>query len=722
MALRKLNFTTGINRDQTNYSSEGGWYAGNKVRFLSGFPQKIGGWYRYTAAAVIGVCRSLFNWVRPDGYNLMGMGTNAKVYVESSEVPYDITPVYQTFTTPSTDNCFSVTSGSKIITVTIASHDAKFGDFVTFSNTGVYTTSANWLTTVNTSTTVTVTINSHGMAAGNSVTISGVVGTLNNIPDTDLNQTHTVVSAPTANTFTIVVATAANASSSVGSAGVTVTASHIGGIPYAELDAEFEIIATPTVNTFTIAVPTTTASATLTAGGTATSAAFQLPIGIDGWGIPPWGGNTVPPTGWGVGTIRLVYFDKYYESLLFNVRYGDIYIWPFNPLFDTRATLLSAEPGATAAPSFPREVTQIMFDDAHNVLFAFGCTPFGGGDRDPLLIRWASQLDYVVWDPSLNATTKNTSGGFRIQSGGNILKAINTTSEIVVFTETSLTSIKYTANPTDLYAQSLISANISLIAPNTVIANNNIVYWMGTDKFYAYDGRISILPCTLRQEVFDNINKGQADQFFVGTVEKYGEIWWFYCSTNSYVINRYVVFNYFENIWYYGNCDDGMIRTAWSNSPFRKYPQAVNPDDGFVYNHEYGVDAGTADPSVSLPINAYIESADIGIENGDTFLLVRRIIPDIDFAGSTANFPSVDLTLTPRNFPGAAYMSTNQENQSFARGVVLSTTVPVEQYTEQVFVRARARQLGFKISSSSLGVTWQIGSPRMDIRADGTRG
>ena len=735
MALRKLKFVAGINRDQTNYSSEGGWYAGNKIRFLSGFPQKIGGWYRYSAAAVIGVCRSLFNWVRPDGYNLMGMGTNAKVYVENGALPYDITPVYQTFTTPDTDNCFSVTSGSKTVTVTIVDHDAKPGDFVTFSGAGVYTTSANWLATVNTSTTVTVTANSHGLAAGNLVTISGVVGTLNNIPDTDLNITHTVTATPTLNTFRIVVATAANATSSVGSAGVTVTASKIGGIPYTEINAEFEILTVPTVDTFTIEVPTTAATATRTAGGTGTSAAFQLPIGDAyaaggyGWGITPWGGDTAPPTGWGVGaitpiftTIRLIYFDKYYDSLIFNVRYGDIYIWPFNPLFDTRATLLSAQPGATAAPSFPTEVTQVMFDDATGILLAFGCTPFGGGDRDPLLIRWASQLNYVVWDPTLNATTANTSGGFRVQSGGNILKAVNTTSEILVFTESSLSSMRYTADPAELYSQSLISANISLIGPNALLANNNIVYWMGTDKFYAYDGRISILPCTLRQLVFDDINRDQTDQIFTGSSEKYGEVWWFYCSANSSFIDRYVIFNYFENIWYYGNCDDGMVRTAWSDSPFRPYPQAFNPDDGFMYNHEYGVNAGTAGFNVSLPINAYIESADIGIDNGDSFVLVRRILPDVNFSGSTAASPTVNLTLTPRNFPGAAYMTTNQENQTFARGVVRSTTVPVEQYTTQVFVRARARQMGFKVSSNSLGVTWQIGTPRMDIRSDGTRG
>lgn len=735
MALRKLNFKAGINRDQTNYSNEGGWYAGNKVRFLSGFPQKIGGWFRYTSATVVGICRSLFNWVRPEGFNLMAMGTNAKVYVESGSFPYDITPLRTTFTTPNTDNCFTVTSASKTITVTINSHGADPGDYVTFSGAGNYTTGANWLDTTNTSTTVTVTANSHGLAGGDSVTISGVATTLNNIPAADLNKTHTVVTAPTANTFTIVVTTAANATSSVGSAGVIVTASKIGGIPYTEINAEFVILTTPTANTFTIEVPTTAATASLTAGGDGTSAAFQIPVGDGyavagyGWGAPPWGGSTSPATGWGVGAltpiysdIRLIYFDKYYDSLIFNIRFGDIYIWPFNPLFNTRATLLSDEPGATAAPDFPQEVTQILFDDASNVLLCFGCTPFGGGNRDPLLIRWASQVNYVVWDPTLNATTENSSGGFRIQSGGNILRALNTTSEIVVFTETSLTSLQYTANPDELFSQRLISENISLIGPNTVIANNNIVYWMGADKFYAYDGRISILPCTLRRLVFENINRTQSDQFFVGSSEQYGELWWFYCSANSTVIDSYVVFNYYENIWYYGNCEDGMTRTAWLDSPLRDYPQAFSPDDHLLYNHEYGVDAGTSDPNASLPINSYIESSDIGIDNGDSFILVRRLIPDIDFSGSTASAPVVNLTLTPRNFPGANYMTTNQENQTFSRGVIRSTTVPVEQYTEQVFVRARARQLGFKVESDSLGVTWQVGSPRMDLRTDGTKG
>lgn len=736
MPLKKLNFKAGINRDQTNYSSEGGWYEGNKIRFLSGFPQKIGGWFRYTAASVVGICRSLFNWVHPGGYNLMGMGTSAKVYVESGAFPYDITPLRTTFTSPATDNCFSVTSTSKIITVTLTSHGADPGDYVSFSDAGKYTTGANWLDTTNASTTVTVNVTSHGLAGGDSVTIAGVVGTLNNIPAADLNKTHTVVTAPTANTFTIVVTTAANATGSVGSSGVIVTASKIGGIPYSEINKEFVILTTPTASTFTIEVATTAATATLTAGGDETSAAFQVPVGDGyaiagyGWGAPPWGGNTSPATGWGVGAltpiysdIRLIYFDKYYESLLFNIRFGDIYIWPFNPLFNTRATLLSDEPGATTAPDFPREVTQILFDDKSNVLLAFGCTPYGGGDRDPLLIRWASQVNYVVWDPTLNATTENTSGGFRVQSGSNILRAVNTTREIVVFTETSLTSLTYTGNPDiDLFSQDLISESISLIGPNTVITNNNIVYWMGTDKFYAYSGSIQIIPCTLRRHVFDNINRAEGAQFFAGGSEQYGEIWWFYCSANSTVIDSYVVYNYFENIWYYGNCDDGMIRTAWLDSPTRDYPQAFNPDDGLLYNHEYGVDAGTSDPNASLPLNAYIESANIGIDNGDSFILVRRLIPDIDFSGSTASSPVVNLTLTPRNFPGAAYMTTNQENQNFSRGVTRSTTVPVEQYTNQVFVRARARQLGFKVESSTLGVTWQVGSPRMDLRPDGSKG
>ena len=735
MALKKLKFVAGIVRDQTNYSTEGGWFSGNKVRFLSGFPQKIGGWFRYTAATVVGVCRSLFNWVVPQGYNLVGMGTSSKIYVESGAYPYDITPVDRTSVTPATDNCFTTTSTSKTLTVTITSHGANPGDYITFSGAGTYTTAINWLDTTNASTTVTVNITSHGLITGNSVTISGVVGTLNNIPDTDLNKTHTVASTPTADTFTIVVDTAANATGSVGSAGVTVTASHIGGIPYTEINTEFIILTVPASNIFTIEVSTTAATASVTAGGTGISAAFQLPIGDGyavagyGWGAPPWGGSTSPATGWGVGAltpiyseIRLIYFDKYYESLLFNVRYGDIYIWPFNSLFNTRATLLSAEPGATAAPDFPREVTQILFDSAHSVLFAFGCTPYGGGDRDPLQVRWASQLNYVIWDISLNATTENTSGGFNIQSGFNILKAVNTTNEIVVFTETSLTSIKYTGDIDELYSQSLISANISLIGPNTVIAINNTVFWMGLDRFYQYDGTIRNVSCTLRQHVFDNLNKQQADQFFVGANDKYGEIWWFYCSAGSELIDSYVVYNYFENIWYYGNCDDGMIRTAWSDSPLRDYPQAANPIDGLLYNHEYGVDAGTSDPNASLPINSYIESADIGMDNGDSFILVRRLLPDISFSGSTSVSPTVDLTLTPRNFPGAAYMTTNQENQNLDRAVIRSTTVPVEQYTEQVFLRARARQMGFKISSDSLGVSWQLGTPRMDVRTDGTRG
>lgn len=649
MPLTKLTIKPGLNRDQTNYTNEGGWWACNKIRFLSGFPQKLGGWTKYSVSAFIGVCRSLFTWSAPNSYNYMAIGTNEKIYVESGGSIHDITPLRQTFDTPNSDNCISTTSGSSLITIALTSHGAIEGDYVTFS---------------------------------------GVVG-----------------------------------------AGVP---PKIGGIPEAEFNTEFKIVNVINANSFVIQTASTATSSVSGQGGTGITIKFQIHVGYAitsvgyGWGAPVWGG----PPGWGVAStipinqiLRLVFFDKYGTDLFFNVRYSDIYIWVSDPIFATRAVYLSSLAGATDVPT---EVGQIMFDDSSGVLIAFGSTPFGGGNYNPLLVRWSSQdnaltgaVGYKNWtvdaDPGVSVA-----GYLQLQSGSAILQAVTNAEDIYVFTESSVTRLHYIGG-TEFFSQDLVSADITLIGPNAVIAINSVIYWMGKDKFFTFSGRVETLPCTLRQHVFENINLMQADQIFAASNERYHEIWWWYCSANSTTIDSYVVFNYVEQIWYYGNCDDGMARTAWSDSPLRNYPQAASSVNNYLYNHEYGHDAD------DQPMTSYITSSDMDLPpDGNKFMLVRRIIPDVSFDGSNTDDgikPSVDLTLIPRNFPGSAYMTTNQEGQTYARGVIRSTTVPVEQYTEQVFVRARARQLAFSISSSGVkGVNWQLGSPRLDMREDGLRG
>ena len=628
MPLKKLIFKAGVNRDQTNYANEGGWWECNKIRFLSGFPQKLGGWVKYTIDAYAGICRALYNWVTVTGANLLAIGTSEKIYVEAGGVLHDITPLRATFG-PLTD-CFTTVNGSSTVTVTIASFGANIGDYVTFSG-------------------------------------ASTVGGLN------LNNEYRVVSVINVNSFTITAATAASGSA--------------------------------------------------TGGGTTITAKFQISVGAGittsgyGWGASAWGAG---PWGYPASTplnvpLRLINFDKIDSNLVFNIRYSDIYFWYLDTNFVTRAVLLSSLPGAS---NVPQQVTQVMFDDASNILLAFGCTPYGGGSRNGLLIRWASQDDYTNWDPTTITSFSSTAGFLQIQSGAEIVRAESVYREILVFTESSLTSLQFTGT-IEVFAQYLISADITVSGGRTVISVNNVTYWMGTDRFYLYNGRVETIPCTLRQHVFDNINFNEQDQFFGASVEKYNEIWWFYCSANSNVIDKYVIYNYSENIWYYGDCTEGMIRTAWIDSALRKFPQGANYEDNYIYNHEVGHDAGDS------PMTSYITSSDVSIDDGDQFSLVRRIIPDVSFADSnttTPNVPTVNLVLYPRNFPGAAYMTTNQESQSFSRPVAQSVSVPVEQYTEQVFVRARARQIAFKIESSGVkGVSWQLGAPRIDVRPDGRR-
>lgn len=650
MPLKKLIFKAGVNRDQTNYANEGGWYACNKARFLSGFPQKIGGWTRFTSSQYYGVCKSLFNWVSSGAStvgNYLAIGTNEKVYVASGPTLYDITPLRSLNPNVALASPFvSTTSGSAEITLKFAA--------------------------------------AHSASAGDWVTISGVTGP-------------------------------------------------VGGIPSASINTEFKIVSTPTTTTITVLTDTTASSTT--SGGVAGSGAFQVPIGTSislsgyGWGIPSWGGSTsTPTTGWGVAAvtplnvpIRLIYFDNYNEDLFFNIRYGDIYFWDLNTTYP-RAVLLSSVGGAS---DVPEEVTQILFDGNSNILLAFGCTAYGTGDYDPLLIRWASQDNYANFTPSDDPGI-STAGYLRVQQGSSILKAVNNFGEILVFTESSLTSFRFTGSFPYVYSQNLVSADISLIAPNCVIAINNVLYWMGHDKFFMYNGRVETIPCTLRQHVFDNMNIGESDQFFACSNERFNEIWWYYCSSESNVIDSYVIYNYLEQIWYYGTCSDGMLRTAWTDSPLNNFPQGassgtddtVTPTvyaqgDNYLYNHEDGYDAN------GDPLPSYIRSSDIDVEDGDRFLLIRRLIPDVSFSGSTSTTPSVALTMYPRNFPGDAYMTTNAEGQTLPRSV--SVTTNIDQYTNQVFVRLRARQMAFQISSEDEGVSWQLGITRIDGRADGNR-
>ena len=618
MALQKLQFKPGVNRDQTNYTNEGGWFECDKIRFRSGFPQKIGGWLKASPTAILGVCRQLFGYITSFSDNLLAVGTNVKVYLETGNSFVDITPtraVYTSITVPSTDNCFDTTNGSTTVNVNITGHGAVTGDYVTFA----------------------------GAAA-----VGGVLATA-------LNTNHYITFVD-ANNFSITVTSAA-----------TSTVSNGGGTA---ITAYFDISPGPAISVFGY-----------------------------GWGASPWGGG-----GWGSGSIIPVvtlqrdwWFDQFDNDLVMNIREGAIYYWVYDPAITGRAVLLSSVLGATDVPN---KAMQVLVSQNDKHLLAFGCQPYGGlsTDYDPLLIRWASQDEPTLWEPQVT----NSAGFIRVSRGSQIIRAIATRQEILVFTEATLSSLQFLGT-SDVFGLQELADNISIIGPRAVTTANNMTFWMGHDKFYAYSGRVETLPCSLRNHVFENLNYEQADQIVCGTNEGWNEIWWMYPTANSQTNNAYVIYNHLERIWYYGSIE----RTAWLDSPLRKFPQAVGGQ--YLYNHEQGVNDDLA------PMPAFITSSDFDIADGEQFTLVKRILPDVDFNGSTGAAPQVLMTFKPRNFPGSNYMPEAEE------AVTRSTTVPVQQYTEQVFIRARARQMGFKISSVDLGVQWQLGSPRLDGRPDGKR-
>ena len=623
--LKKIQLKPGINRDQTNYSGEGGWWQCNKIRFRSGYPEKVGGWLRTSASTFIGVSRQMWNWVTSYADNLLAVGTNVKLYLEIGGNFYDITPIRATFGTAVTDNCFDTTNGSKVVNVNIVAHGGLTGDYVTFS---------------------------------------GVAGT-------------------------------------------------VGGIAAAELNAEF-VITVLDSNNFTITV-TTAATSTTTGGGTTIVAAFEISPGnaIDvygyGWGAGAWGRG-----GWGSGALVPVYtpqrdwwFDNLDNDLIATINGGAIYYWARGTAGDpdvaTHAVLLSSLGGANAVPAIAMQ-TLVSQQDRH--VLAFGCTPFGGGDPDPLLIRWSNQNDPVEWEPLVT----NTAGFIRVSRGSEIVRAVSARQETLVFTNSNLYTLQFLGT-SDVFGLQEYADNISIISARAVANASNVTYWMGQDKFYAYSGRVETLPCTLRNHVFQNLNYNQAPQIVCGTNEGFHEVWWFYPSADSNINDSYVIYNYLEQIWYYGTIE----RTAWNDSPLRTYPQAADYDSelgiSYLYNHELGVDDGV------LGMEAYIQSNDIDIDDGDKFMLTKRIIPDVSFTGSdrTANpTPTAVLTILPRSFPGAPYTEEASDAQQ-----VISTEV--DEYTNQVFIRARARQMALKISSTDIGVKWQMGSPRVDARPSGRR-
>jgi hypothetical protein len=620
MALTKLVFRPGINRETTAYANEGGWWDGNLVRFRAGKPESIGGWTRYSRFAMLGTGRSLLPLSALDGSSLVGVGTNLKYYVLQGGKPFDVTPIRET--TVAGAVTFAATNGSATITVADTAHGAVANDFVTFS---------------------------------------GAVSLGGNVTATILNAEHQITSIINANSYTITLSVTANASDSGN-------------------------------------------------GGASVVGAYQINTGLNtaitgtGWGAGTWSRGT-----WGSGTpitsaftqLRIWTQDNFGEDLIISVQDGGIYYWDKSAGLTTRAVSLSSLPGAQATPTIAKSII-VSERDRH--VIAFGCDPEGDpGVQDPLTVRFSDQENPAEW----RALPTTTAGELRLGTGSTIVGAIQTKQQIVIFTDASVHAMQYIGDPFTFGIQEVSSAT-SIMSPNSMVAVGDLVFWMGRNEFYMYDGAVTQVPCDVKEYVFSGMNIDQSLKVYAGHCSSFSEVWWFYPSTNSQENDRYVIYNYDQRVWYYGV----MPRTAYADRTILSFPLAVSPD-GFVYYQESGLNDGSVSPAVAL--TPYIESSVIDMGDGDQFMFATRLIPDLTFRNSTNASPTATLTVKARNFPGGAYFASD------ADPVTKTTSIPVEQFTNELYVRLRGRSMSLKVESNQTNTAWRLGDPRLDLRTDGRK-
>lgn len=709
--LQKLLFRPGVNRESTTLTNEGGWFDSDKIRFRSGSPEKIGGWQRDTgtyystvptgtfvsggtstaaippSAAFWGVAKSMWNWLNLVGYNLLAVGTNLKYYIQNSSggAFNDVTPIRTTHTT--------VASAFTTNTAT---------------NSGGYTT-------------ITVTDAGHGAQAGDFVSISAVSGTVNGVT---IGGEYQVVTYISSSQYTILVAGTATSSSNPA------------------VSATFNYQLTTGNTTYTYG----------TGWGAGGWSGVNVGYSSTGWGSPA-------PAGLGIGTqLRLWSQSNFGEDLIINPRGGAMYYWAnnSNPNTYDRAQIMVAsgnvvtKAGTSVMQSTtPSVVNSVLVSDSSRFVFAFGCNDptgvYATTAQDPMQVRWSDQGQFATWTPDIT----NQAGGIKLSKGSAIVSALQTRQEVLVWTDAALYSFQY-LGPPYVWGSQILADNISIISPNASAVANNVTYWMGADKFYMYSGRVETLPCTLRQYIYDNINATEAFQIHCGTNEGYNEIWWFYPSltgTNTdgtngsgskanpnSVIDRYVIYNHLERTWYYGtmNGTDVRPRTAWLDSPLRAEPtaaiaytnlnssgNAVSYTNGAVVYHETGID--NYETSTQLPIYAYVQSSDFDIGDGHNYGFVWRVIPDVTFDGSTGSAPALKFTIRPRQNPGANYGVDNNPMVTSGNNYSSAPYYNVQNFTQIVYVRARGRQMAFRVESNTIGTQWQLGTPRIDVRPDGRK-
>ena len=734
MPLQKLQFRPGLNREGTDYSNEGGYFDCDKVRFRSGFPEKIGGWIRLSNDTFLGVARALWNWVTLNGANLLGVGTNLKYYIEQGGDYNDVTPIRVTFTTassPTTNNIIKTTNGSNVITIDYAGYGGISGDFVTISGAvavgGIPATELNaehQITYVDLDTfTFTVASNATSTATGggSSITMAFQIqtgldvfirgtgwgaGTWPTYVNTTLTDPFTATGAGVS---VLTVTQVAHGLSTGAYVYFVSIASDPCGINRLVLQKAFAVTVTG-VDTYTISTVigsfTYLTTSTAASGG---AVVISIPVApVRGWG-------TAADVGIGQ-QLRLWSNDNFGEDLLIAPRGGGVYYWDATTGISVRAVLLNtASTSAGFSGQFvPNTTNQVIGSAIQRFVICFGANEYDPGDPDtpfnPLLVRWSDQENPFNW--VIDATTQ--AGSFPLNIGSFIMCARSTRQEILVWTDAAVYSMQY-LGPPYVWGFQLLQDNISIMSPNAAITVNNVTYWMGVDKFFSYTGRVETLPCTLWQYVFDDINKDQAFQVFSGSNESYNEVWWFYCSQNSNQIDKYVIYNYLERVWSYGT----MNRTAWLDSGLRQFPMAAYPTGNKVLFHEANVDDVSG--LTPVPIEAYIQSSDFDIGDGHNFGFVWRILPDITFNGSNVNQPSVTMTLRPRQNSGTPYGTADNPRVQSAQNYTSRNTYEVQEFDGQVYTRLRARQMSFRIESTGLGVAWQLGSPRIDIRPDGRR-
>ena len=499
-----------------------------------------------------------------------------------------------------------------------------------------------------------------------------------------------------------------------------------GAITATVLNKEYQIVSVPTANTYTINVTTLANASDTGNGGALTVANYQINIGsaiavpIVGWGAGGWGLGT-----WGIGTssnteLRIWSNDNFGQDLVIAPRNGEVYYWEASNGVTVRAKFLSALSTAAGFDGdyVPNQTLEVSASSIQRFVICFGANPYESGTPNttfnPMLVRWSDQGNQYEWEPAIT----NQAGEFPLSVGSTIITSINTRQEILIWTDSALYSMQY-LGPPYIWGFNILMDNISIVSPNAAITINNVTYWMGVDKFYQYSGRVDTLPCSLRQYIFNDINIEQAFQVFSGSNEGYNEVWWFYCSTDSTAIDKYVIYNYLDKVWYYGS----MSRTAWLDSSIRQYPMATNYDASAVTGRTLYHEASVDDVAGATPvaIDAFIQSSDFDIGDGHNFGFVWRILPDINFNGSNVDEPYVTMTVKPRQNSGAAYSASNSPQVQSADNYAVSRSYNIQLFDGQVYTRIRGRQMAFRIESTELGVAWQLGAPRIDIRPDGKR-